>query len=71
MLLQDDEVTFNIFYDLKNLNAGNECLQKDTLKEVIPDTKEQLDLSNLIEEVIHHHAPKTVVHFEINKHQAR
>ena len=23
---QDDEITFNLFYDLKNLNAGKECL---------------------------------------------
>jgi len=59
------------FYDLKNSNAGKECLQKDTPKEVFPDTKERLDLSCLFEEVIHHHIPKTVVNLEINRHQAR
>ena len=25
---QDDEVTFNLFYDLKSYNVGKECLQK-------------------------------------------
>ena len=35
---QDDEVTFNLFYDLKNSNAGKECLQKDTPREAFPDT---------------------------------
>ena len=68
---QDDKVTFNLYYDLKISNAGKECLQKDTPKEAFPNTKEQLDLSNLIEEVIHHHIPKKIVHLEINKRQAR
>jgi len=56
---QDDVVTFNLFYDLKSSNAGKKCLQKDTPKESFPDTKEKLNISNLFEEVIHHHIPKT------------
>jgi len=68
---QDDEVTFNLFYYLKNFNAGKECLQKDTPKKAFYENKEQLDLSNLIEEVLHQHVPKTVVHLEINMRQAR
>jgi len=67
---QDDEVTFNLFNGLKNCNAGKECLQRNATKGAFP-TKEQLDLSNLIEKVIHHHSPKTVVHLEINRRQAR
>jgi len=37
---QDDEVTFNSFYDLKSSIIGKECLQKDTTKEAFPYTKE-------------------------------
>jgi len=43
---------------LPSLNAEKEFLQRDTTKEVFPDTKEQLDLSNLFEEVMHHHTSK-------------
>jgi len=25
---QDDEITFNLFYDLKNSDVGKDCLQK-------------------------------------------
>jgi len=32
---QDNEVTFNIFYGLKNFNAEEECVQKDATKGVV------------------------------------
>ena len=31
---QDEEVTLNLFYGLKNFNAGEECVQKDGTKGV-------------------------------------
>jgi len=68
--VQDDEVTFNPFNGLKNSNAWKEYSQRDATKGAFP-TKEKLDLPNLIEEVIHHHIPKTVVHLKINRHHAR
>jgi len=52
--VQDDEVTFNILCGLKHSIAGKYCLQTNISKEVFPETKKQLDLSNLLEKVIHH-----------------
>jgi len=51
---QDDEVTFNVFYGLKHYNTGKDCLKTYATKEVIPETKEQLDLSNILAKIIHH-----------------
>jgi len=46
---QDDEVTFNVFEGLKHSNTGKDCLRKNIAKEAFPETKEQLDLSNILE----------------------
>ena len=54
MIAQDDEVTFNFFYGLKHSNTGKDCLRTCATKEAFPETKEQLDLSNILEKVIHH-----------------
>ena len=51
---QDNEATFNIFYGLKHSNAGKDFLQTDTTKEASLEAREQLDLSNVLEKVIHH-----------------
>jgi len=32
---QDDVVTFNLFYGLKKINVGEECIQKDATKGVV------------------------------------
>ena len=32
---QDEEVTLNLFYGLKNFNAGEECVQNDATKRVV------------------------------------
>ena len=37
---QNDEVTFNLLEGLTNYNAGKECSQRDTTKEVFPNTKD-------------------------------
>ena len=39
---------------MKHSNAGKDVLKTDAGKEVISKTKEQLDLSNILEKVIHH-----------------
>jgi len=51
---QNDEVTFDIFYGLEISNTGKDCLQIDAAKEVFLETKEQLDLSNVFDKLIHH-----------------
>jgi len=51
---QDDKLTFNVSDGLKHSNGRKDCLQIDASKKVFPETKEQLDLSNVLEKVIHH-----------------
>jgi len=41
---QDNEVTFNVFNGLKHSNTGKDCLKIDAAKEVILETRKQLDL---------------------------
>jgi len=54
---QNDEETFNIF-GLKISNTRENCLQRDATKETFSETKEQFDLSNLFEKVLHHRISK-------------
>jgi len=51
---QDDGVTINVFDGFKHSNTWKDCLRIDAPKEAIPETKEQLDLSNILGKVIHH-----------------
>ena len=51
---QDGEVTSNVYDGLKHSNVGKDCLKTNAAKEAFPETKEQLNLSNILEKVIHH-----------------
>jgi len=51
---QDDKVTFNVFDCLKHSNTEKYFLKTNAANEVIHETKDQLDLSNILEKVIHH-----------------